>query len=181
MLFYTFSEKKMESVPVVTEIMPFMGVLFIMVAIGGRIWCAQYIAGRKTDSLVTEGTYSVCRNPLYFFSLIGAVGVGMFAESIVLILILLIVFSIIYPITIRDEEKKLLEIHGDAYRDYMSSVPRFVPKWSLFHEPPEYVVNPKIFRHGMVDALAFTGVALLFDIIEELTEAGVITTFFSIY
>jgi len=180
-LVYTFSEKKLNGVSAVTETMTVIGILLMIVAIVGRLWCAQYIAGRKTDSLVTEGIYSICRNPLYFFSLTGAIGTGLFTESLVLSLAVPIVFSVIYPITIRNEEKKLLEIHGDAYRNYMSSVPRFIPKWSLFHEPYEYMVNTKIFRREMVDTLAFPGIFLLLEIIEELADAGVIKTFFSLY
>jgi protein-S-isoprenylcysteine O-methyltransferase Ste14 len=180
-LLYAFSEKKLKSVPDVAEIMCSLGILLMIVAIVGRLWCAQYIAGRKTDSLVTDGIYSVCRNPLYLFSLIGALGTGLFTKSLVLTLVVLIVFSVIYPITIHNEEKKLLEIYGAAYRKYMSSVPRFIPKWSLFREPREYMVNTKIFRREMMDALAFPGVFLLLGIIEDLSEAGVIKAFFSLY
>ena len=35
-----------------------------------------YVGGRKNAELVTTGPYSMMRNPLYFFSLLGVAGVG---------------------------------------------------------------------------------------------------------
>jgi protein-S-isoprenylcysteine O-methyltransferase Ste14 len=181
-LVFAFSEKKLEmSMPVVTGIMGIIGCILVGIAIVGRLWCAQYIAGYKTDSLIIDGPYSVCRNPLYFFSLIGGTGVGFCTESIILAIILPIAFAIIYPITILREENKLIMTHGDAYRKYMSSVPRFIPKWSLFQEPPEYLVKTKIFRREIVDALCFPLAVGLFEMIEELINIGAIRTFFTLY
>ncbi len=47
-----------------------------MVCILGRTWTSLYIAGRKIEQFVTEGPYSVTRNPLYFFSILGGAGRG---------------------------------------------------------------------------------------------------------
>ena len=49
-----------------------------LVAIGslGRMWCSLYIAGYKDQVLITQGPYSLTRNPLYFFNVFGALGVG---------------------------------------------------------------------------------------------------------
>lgn len=167
--------------PVVTELMIITGIILVGSGIVGRLWCAQYIAGRKTESLITEGPYSVCRNPLYFFSLIGGTGVGLCTESVILALAIPMLFTLIYSITIASEERNLMRIHGEAYLDYISKVPRFIPKWSLFHEPDRYAVDTKIFRREMIDALYFAYVLGLFEMIEELANAGVIKTFFVLY
>jgi protein-S-isoprenylcysteine O-methyltransferase Ste14 len=181
-LVFTFSEKKLETaMPAMSGMMIFTGIIFIGSAIVGRLWCAQYIAGRKTKSLITEGPYSVCRNPLYFFSLLGGTGVGLCTESLILTLVILAVFAVIYPITILNEERLLLRTHGKPYEDYMSTVPRFFPKLSLFSEPAEYLVNTKIFRREMADTLFFAFTVGLFEMIEELVNIGVIRTFFSLY
>ena len=164
-----------------TGLMIISGIILVSSGIVGRLWCAQYIAGRKTESLITEGPYSVCRNPLYFFSLVGGTGVGLCTESVILALAIPMLFALIYPITILNEERGLLKIHGEAYRDYMSKVPRFIPKWSLFHEPARYAVDTKIFRREMIDALYFAYLVGLFEMIEELVNTGVIKTFFVLY
>jgi protein-S-isoprenylcysteine O-methyltransferase Ste14 len=181
-LLYTFSKKELETtMPAITEMMIITGIILVGSGMVGRLWCAQYIAGRKTESLITEGPYSVCRNPLYFFSLIGGSGVGLCTESVMLALAIPALFAVIYPITIRNEERVLLKLHGESYRDYMSKVPRFFPKWSLFHEPANYVVDTKIYRREMIDALYFAYVLGLFEMIEELANAGVIKIFFTLF
>ena len=43
------------------------GMILVGIASLGRMWCSLYIAGYKDDKLVTDGPYSLCRNPLYFF------------------------------------------------------------------------------------------------------------------
>ena len=181
-LFFTFSEKKLEVImPLATGIMFSAGLFFVGLGTVGRLWCAQYIAGYKTDTLISEGPYSVCRNPLYFFSLLGGIGVGLCTESIVLAMIVFAVFAIIYPVTIFKEEKELLEKHGELYRGYMSSVPRFIPNWSLFYEPPEYLIQTKIFKRELIDSLYFVLVVGLFEVIEKLLDIGAIKKIFIIY
>jgi protein-S-isoprenylcysteine O-methyltransferase Ste14 len=181
-LVFAFSEKKLgTATPVMAKMMVTAGVILVGLGIVGRLWCAQYIAGRKTETLITEGPYSVCRNPLYFFSLLGGTGVGLCTESVTLTLVIIAVFAVIYPITILDEERVLRETHGKAYDCYLSRVPRFLPKWPLFHEPAEYTVNAEIFRREMADALCFAYAAGLFEMIEGLAGGGVIKTFFALY
>jgi protein-S-isoprenylcysteine O-methyltransferase Ste14 len=53
-----------------------IGLALILICIAGRCWCTLYIGGRKGAELVDIGPYSLCRNPLYFFSFLGAAGVG---------------------------------------------------------------------------------------------------------
>jgi protein-S-isoprenylcysteine O-methyltransferase Ste14 len=42
---------------------------------------------RKIEELVTVGPYSVMRNPLYFFFILGGIGVGAQSGSVVVALI----------------------------------------------------------------------------------------------
>src|SRR6187399_1591484 len=60
------------------------GFFLILIAIVGRTWCSMYISGRKLAALVTDGPYSISRNPLYLFSSIAAFGVGAQFGSIVI-------------------------------------------------------------------------------------------------
>jgi protein-S-isoprenylcysteine O-methyltransferase Ste14 len=179
---FIFSNRKLDqSGHFVTEIMVILGCLLVGAATVGRLWCAQYIAGYKTDVLVMEGPYSMCRNPLYFFSLLGGIGAGLCTESLVLTLAIVAVFIAVYPATIRNEETKLSSIFGNAYGDYTRRVPRFFPKISLFSEPAEYIVNPKIFRREVFDAVYFVWIVALFQFFDELAELGIITPYISIW
>ena len=52
---------------VITFLLFFTGITLVGISSMGRMWCSLYIAGYKDNRLVTEGPYSLCRNPLYFF------------------------------------------------------------------------------------------------------------------
>ena len=86
----------------------------VLVGIGamGRAWASMYISGYKDKDLVTEGAYSIVRNPLYVFSFIGAVGVGCATGSLLLIGLLILGFFIYYPLTMTDEAQRLAAKHG---------------------------------------------------------------------
>jgi protein-S-isoprenylcysteine O-methyltransferase Ste14 len=70
-----------------------IGLALAGIASLGRLWCSLYIAGYKTEELITEGPYSIYRNFLYFFSFLGAIGVGFASESLLIPLIIPILFT----------------------------------------------------------------------------------------
>ena len=157
------------------------GCVFASIASLGRAWCALYIAGYKNNTLVTAGPYSISRNPLYFFSLIGAIGVSLATETLLIPAVVIIFFLLYYPGVIRGEEKRLAKAHGEAFEAYRKKVPSFFPKFSLFQEPDTYVVNPKVFRKSISSALWFIWLVAILEIIETLHETGVLRVHFKIY
>ena len=86
--------------PLVSTTLFLLGVIMVSIASLGRLWCSVYIAGYKTDHLVTEGPYPICRNPL-FFSLIGVPGDGVAYETLLVPVVLISVFTIFYPLIIK--------------------------------------------------------------------------------
>ena len=88
-------------------LLDFAGLICIIISAFGRVWCSVYIAGYKTTALVESGPYSMTRNPLYLFSLIGTVGIGLASGSILILLLLMLCFGTYYPLVIRHEEKSL--------------------------------------------------------------------------
>ena len=167
--------------PVLAETLFTVGCFLVGLGAVGRIWCAQYIAGYKSERLIDKGPYSLCRNPLYFFSFLGAVGVGCCTESVTLALGVAAAFVLAYPGVILSEEKDLLARFGDDYRRYMAAVPRFVPRLSLFAEPREYVVTPRVFRREVFDAVWFVWLVGLLELLEALGESGALPKLFWIY
>lgn len=165
----------------ISSILFFTGIIMVGIASLGRLWCSLYIAGYKTDKLIIEGPYSICRNPLYFFSFIGAIGVGFASETILIPLIVLIGFSIYYPFVINSEENQLKKLHKNEFLKYVNDVPKFFPKFSILKEPKEYVVKPIIFRRHMFDALWFIWFTGILEVIEELHELSIIPIIFKIY
>ena len=170
-----------DKAPLVTTVLFLLGAVLVGIASLGRLWCSVYIAGYKTDHLVTQGPYSMCRNPLYFFSLIGALGVGFASESILIPLLILIGFVTYYPLVIKREEAKLAKLHKNEFESYFKKVPGFFPKISYLTEPEEYIVKPVVFKRHMFSALWFIWFMGILEIIEELHELKVLPTIFNIY
>lgn len=170
-----------ERLPFLGTLFFFTGIVFVSVACLGRLWCSLYIAGYKTDTLITQGPYSACRNPLYFFSLIGAVGVGLATETVLIPTLILLAFAAYYPLVIKSEEAALLKMHGKAFSTYFQRVPRFFPRLSQLTEPDEYVVKPRVYRQHMLDAVWFVWSVGLLEIIKGLHAWHIVPTLFKIY
>lgn len=100
-----------------------------------RWWGAIYIGGRKDNQVVSHGPYSVVRHPLYFGTFLITLSMAVFLQSITMIVAVVLATFVYLGITLPREERRLVEIHGDAYRNYMKRVPRFWPNWSLYYAP----------------------------------------------
>ncbi len=167
--------------PMVAYMLYAIGVALVGIATVGRLWCTLYIGGRKTKQLVVEGPYSITRNPLYFFSLLGAVGVGLATETLLLPLGIAIVFAMYYPWVIRREAIKMAAVHGTAYDEYARTTPMFFPKWSLLREPESYATNPQLFRRHMLPAAWFVWIVGLIEAAEGLRQSGLLPCWLRIY
>ena len=181
-LFISFSASGWEDQNRFVEIGLFMtGVFLLAIASLGRLWCSLYIAGRKTVSLVTEGPYSLCRNPLYFFSFLGCIGVGLATETFLIVFIMVLAFLVYYPFVIKKEEFRLEEIHGEVFSAYKKRTSAFFPRFADLKEPQEYLVNPVLFRDHIFSALWFVWVLGILEMVESLHEAGFLPVLFKIY
>lgn len=124
------------------EIVEWTGRAAIAVAIIGRAWCSLYIGGRKKAEIVDRGPYSVTRNPLYFFTFIGAFGVGAQAGSLVIAILFVIAAVIVFAATVEREESWLGNHFGESYRVYCARTPRFLPRMSLWRDDGDLMVRP---------------------------------------
>lgn len=156
------------------EYMEWIGGVLILVAILGRTWCTLYIGGRKSAEIVTEGPYSVTRNPLYVFSAIGAAGIGAMTGSIIIALAFAVLTWLAFLAVIQVEERFLEQNFGDPYLRYMEQVPRFFPKPWLFRESEMLAVKPKLLYRTFTDGLFFVLAFPFFELVEGLQEAGIL-------
>ncbi len=132
-----------------------IGAILVGVAGMGRMWCSLYIAGYKNSTLVKSGPYSIMRNPLYFFSMLGALGAGFLTQTLTFPVILVTLFAIYYPAVIQREEMDLDRIFGKEYEEYKRAVPPFFPKLKLYSDPDEYIVKPSKFKNHLMSAIWF--------------------------
>ncbi|WP_294959074.1 isoprenylcysteine carboxylmethyltransferase family protein [Sulfurovum sp.] len=149
-----------------------IGVIFVGIASLGRMWCSVYIAGYKDNKLITKGPYSLSRNPLYFFSMLGVIGIGFATETFTFPLLLTALFAIYYPFVIKSEEARLRTYFGNDFEDYVKKVPAFFPRFSSFDEPSQYMMNPAVYRNHIFSALWFIWIVGIFKVVEGLKELG---------
>jgi protein-S-isoprenylcysteine O-methyltransferase Ste14 len=141
--------------PAVHEAMRWLGAALIFVCISGRTWCSLYIGGRKNYELVTTGPYSVCRNPLYVFSIIGAVGIGAQIGAVSVAVLAGICAWLVHLLVVRQEERHLLAEQGEAYARYLAEVPRFMPRFALWRNVEVLEVRTFAFVRTFADACIF--------------------------
>lgn len=152
------------------------GLGLIVLCILGRTWCSLYIGGRKNRELAQSGPYSVSRNPLYLFSIIGAVGIGAQVGSIALAAATGFIAWLVLLMTTMREEAALTVNFGAAYRDYMARVPRFLPRLSQWKDTETIEVRPRLVMTTFVDALFFLAAIPIAESLEYLRDAGWLPT-----
>lgn len=158
-----------------------VGLVLVGFATVGRLWCSLYISGYKDVELVTTGPYSVSRNPLYFFSLLGFSGIGFATETFTLGIALPLIVAMGYPAVIKREEHELRLNFGAAFEAYCSQTPRFFPDFTRFKEPESYVVNPRLFRHTMIDVIWFIWFVGIIELVEAFHEFHVVAPLLWLY
>jgi protein-S-isoprenylcysteine O-methyltransferase Ste14 len=146
------------------------GLTLVGLATVGRLWCSLYISGYKDAQLITTGPYSVSRNPLYFFSLLGFAGIGFATETFTLGIVLIAATLLAYPAVIRREEEVLSTRFGAAFDEYCARTPRLFPDFGKFVEPDTYAVNPRLFRRTMGDVVWFIWFVGIVELVEALHE-----------
>jgi len=166
---------------IVSFILFLIGIVLVAISSLGRMWCSLYIAGYKDKMLVTQGPYSLCRNPLYFFSLVGTIGVGCATETFTFPVVFFVIFVSYYGFIIRKEEARLRELFGETFDQYMKAVPAFFPRRAGFTEPSTYQVTPKAYRRNLMSALWFIWIVGILEVIEGLKEIGLFKSLWTLF
>jgi protein-S-isoprenylcysteine O-methyltransferase Ste14 len=144
----------------------------ILLCMVGRTWCSLYIGGRKKKLLVDQGPYSLSRNPLYLFSVLGGIGVGLQAGNLTAGLIFGLFVFALFSVVILQEEIFLKTKFPAEFSAYAAQVPRWGPQFSNWHTDAELMVQPRLVLLTFRDALVFLAAIPLLEGIEMLQEAG---------
>ncbi|PKN61566.1 MAG: isoprenylcysteine carboxylmethyltransferase family protein [Deltaproteobacteria bacterium HGW-Deltaproteobacteria-15] len=149
-----------------------IGFFLIVICVFGRVWASMYIAGKKDEVLTTGGPYSMVRNPLYFFSFLGAVGFGLSSENLLALGLIIVMFVVGYVPVILSEERRLLDLFGEEYQDYMNRKPRLFPKLSKLGEPVSIGIHTGPFLRVLFRSMWFMWFFMLLHIVEKLRDIG---------
>jgi protein-S-isoprenylcysteine O-methyltransferase Ste14 len=160
--------EKMFADRLIGNLLPMAGLVLIGIAMVGRLWCSLYIGGRKNNELVTEGPYSMTRNPLYFFSLLGFVGIAFCTRSISFSVCVVAFFVLVYPSVIASEEAFLRGRFGAPFEAYCNRTPRFFPSVARYRASEMCEVSIRQFWRTARDVIWFVWLAGFVALIEVL-------------
>ena len=112
-----------------------LGLIFIFCGIPtrsvtiGLVYIVRGGSNRQVyaNDLVTEGIYSVCRNPMYLGNILLLFGFGIFSDSVLFTFVFFPLFVLFYVAIIRAEEAFLLNKFGQVFIDYKKNVRAIVP------------------------------------------------------
>ena len=107
-----------------------LGGTFVVLGVALRVWAQAHIRFRLRGHrhLATTGPYAIVRNPLYIANVLTCVGATIVSELLWLVPITVLWCMAVYSLVVRQEEARLLRKYGKAYHEYLSAVPRWVPR-----------------------------------------------------
>lgn len=152
-----------------------VSLLLVIVGALGRVWASLYLGGRKNATLVQDGPYSLCRNPLYFFSAVGALGIAIQSHRLLVVLVLLLFLLVIYAGTIRAEERRLAATFGEAFERYCAATPRLIPRFDRYRSDPAIMVYPRYVLKAVIGVAWWILAWYALGSIERLQLMGILT------
>lgn len=90
----------------------------------GRSWRVGVVEGQQT-ALVEDGIYRFSRNPYFLSYLLLFAAYTILLQNLILLVFSLIGFALIQAMVLK-EEKHLIALHGETYRQYQRKVPRYI-------------------------------------------------------
>lgn len=177
-LMFAFTNSSLDAGGSTHEMIEWVGIVAIVVCILGRTWASLYIGGRKIEQFITNGPYSVTRNPLYFFSILGSAGSGAQLGSVVAGAIFGVLAWVVFYVVVRQEERLLSDRYGADYAAYLATVPRFLPDPRLWHDEPTLTVLPPKILRTFGDAMFLLLTVPLAEGFEQLQNLGVLPVLF---
>lgn len=165
----------------VNQGLEWFGLALMVVAVLGRCACMLYLGGRKGADLVSDGPYSVSRNPLYVFSILAVLGIGLQTGSLIVGVALALLAGLIFHWIIGEEELLLRQAFGASFDAYCRRVPRFFPKCSLWHSSQHVNVDLQGVWKTLRDALPYFLAIPVFEAIEAAQQAGWVHVYWSLF
>jgi len=105
----------------------------------GRLYSTFFI--QKNEVLATTNIYSLVRNPLYMFSIMGALGLSLLTKNIAVIIFCPALYAWMVYLTVQNEESYLLNRYGEKFVQYKSMVPRLIPSFKNYNFNNESAYN----------------------------------------
>ena len=168
------SQPRLTADVLLREAMLWLGYALVIIGVLGRAYASAYIGGRKNETVMRDGPFSIVRNPLYVASFLAVCGVGLQSGMLTVFITLVAAFLLYYPLVVAKEEKFLYHRFGEDYARYMQEVPRWIPNFTLWREPESIELKPKFLRRTLMDAAIFFLPMPCFALIAKLQAAALL-------
>jgi len=112
------------------------GLALFLVGVGLRVWAQIHLHYRlRTHKvLTTTGPYGLVRNPIYIANTIILLSLTVLSGLLWFLPVKLLWCVVVYGFVVRREEAHLLDKYGQPYKDFLTSVPRWLPRFSRWSE-----------------------------------------------
>ncbi len=142
--------------------------------VGGafRLWATLHIGGNKGKTLITDGPYSITRNPLYLGTLLIGASTVVFLQSLSLLAALIVASSSYLFFTLRSERNRLRSHHGAEYDRYCEHVPMLLPNVRLFKSPERIELDVHCLRLEALRALRWLPLPLFAALVMQLRHVA---------
>lgn len=150
------------------EAIEVVGILLLLTGVLGRFWSILYVGSKKATEIVTDGPYSLTRNPLYLCSTIATFGIGLMFGAVFYALVLAGTIGTILYLTARREEAFLREHFGAPYAAYAREVPFFLPRLTGYRSARRVTFDVPSLTRNLRDALVFLAFIPLVELFDWL-------------
>ena len=149
--------------------------IFMAAGLAFRLTAILFVGGRKGETLITRGPYSLCRNPLYVGSFLLAVSITLFLHSLTLAGGVVLVALFYLLAVIPSEERQLAGLFPEAWKAFVESVPRVIPKKLVLDGEGRYEVDLHALRNEALRAAGAMTVPILAAVINHFRGASGLT------
>jgi protein-S-isoprenylcysteine O-methyltransferase Ste14 len=163
------------------EALDVAGAALVTIGVLGRIWSTLYIAGRKNNELVVAGPYSICRNPLYLFTIFIVAGLLCVFENVLMVAPVAALVALTHVASVHREERRLADLFGPAFAAYVERVPRLVPNPLLYQGAARGYwsgFNRQVAYRGIRDTAAFVLLVPVAELVEAMHLHGLLPVCF---
>ena len=126
-----------------------IGLAIFFAGVALRIWAQVHLHYRlKTRKvLTTTGPYTMVRNPIYIANSTMLVGLVVLSELLWFVPLMVIWCAVVYRFVVRREELHLTEKYGTPYREFLTAIPRWLPRPAIYRrtdKPVRQFIVPSI-------------------------------------
>jgi len=104
----------------------------VLMAIGTTLHVVTEATLVRNRVLCTEGVYRICRHPYYLSNFVVDMSLCLLSGNIYLVMIYPFLFFWAYGPTLKFEEGKLADIHGEMVHEYLLKTPQIFPTFGSF-------------------------------------------------